>query len=214
MTQRNTSAGGRSVDDRGAWPPGNVELGSDVRIDPGAVVGYVYDEGAGPTVIGSGSRVRSGSVIYADVELGRNCATGHDALIRERTVVGEDSLVGTKSVLDGGVEVGSDVSIQTGAYVPPGTVLGDRVFLGPHAVLTNDPTPLRAEVELDGPTLAADVSVGANATVLPGVTVGRRSFVAAGAVVTRDVPPRTLAVGVPAEHRPLPDRLDRRNDAS
>jgi acetyltransferase-like isoleucine patch superfamily enzyme len=97
--------------------------------------------------------------------------------------------------------------MQTGVYVPPETEIADDVFLGPHAVLTNDPYPLRTDVGLAGPRLAEDVSIGANATVLPGVTVGERAFVAAGAVVTEDVPPDTLAAGVPAEHHPLPDRL-------
>jgi len=114
-------------------------------------------------------------------------------------------------VLDGRVTVGDDVRIQTGVYVPPASRIDDRVFLGPNVVLTNDPYPLRQAVDLTGPTIEADVSVGANATVLPGVTVGRGSFVAAGAVVVDDVPPRTLAVGVPATHRPLPDPLDTGN---
>jgi acetyltransferase-like isoleucine patch superfamily enzyme len=34
--------------------------------------------------------------------------------------------------------------------------------------------------------------------LLPGVEVGEEAFVGAGAVVTRDVPPRTVALGVPA----------------
>jgi acetyltransferase-like isoleucine patch superfamily enzyme len=85
------------------------------------------------------------------------------------------------------------------------------VFLGPDAVLTNDSYPLRVDTDLEGATLGDDVSIGANATVLPGVTVGKGSFVAAGAVVTEDVPPHRLAVGVPAETRPLPEELDRGN---
>ena len=82
------------------------------------------------------------------------------------------------------------------------------MFLGPCAVLTNDAYPIRTESELTGPTLEDHVSVGANATLLPGVTVGEGSFVAAGSVVTDDVPPETLAVGAPAEHRSLPDKLE------
>jgi acetyltransferase-like isoleucine patch superfamily enzyme len=48
---------------------------------------------------------------------------------------------------------------------------------------------------------------------MPGVTVGERAFVAANAVVTEDVPPETLAVGAPAVHEPLPERLAGGNDA-
>lgn len=185
----------------------DAELGADVVVDPGATVGYEYDGAVEPAVVGADSRIRSGTTVYCDVDVGAGLTTGHDALVREHTTVATDVLLGTKSVLDGHVAVGSDVSIQTGVYVPPETEIGDRVFLGPHAVLTNDPHPLRGPVDLDGPTLEADVSVGANATVLPGVTVGAGAFVAAGAVVTEDVPPGTLAVGVPAAVRPLPAEL-------
>lgn len=188
-----------------------ARLGEDVVVDPRATVGYAYEDDAGPARVGDGSVIRSGTVVYADVELGRRVATGHHALIREHTTVGDDSLVGSKSVLDGHVTVGAEASLQTGVYVPPTSVLGDRVFVGPGATLTNDPYPLRFDAELDGPHLRDDVSVGANATVLPGVTVGEGAFVAAGAVVTGDVPPRTLAVGTPARHRELPPVLDREN---
>lgn len=188
-----------------------VELGENVHVDEGVTLGYEYDADAGPAVIGGDSTIRSGTKIYADVELGAGFVTGHDALVREETTAGENVVLGTKAVLDGSVTVGSEVSIQTGVYVPPGTEIGDRVFLGPNAVMTNDPYPLRVDDGLVGPTIENDVSVGANATILPDVTVGEGAFVAAGAVVTEDVPPRTLAVGVPAEHRPLPDELASEN---
>lgn len=188
-----------------------VILGPNVTVETDATVGYEYDDGVGPVLIGGDATIRSGTIIYADVELGRGFVTGHHAVVREETTIGENVVLGTKAVLDGTLTVGSDVSIQTGVYVPPETEIGDRVFLGPNAVLTNDPYPLRQDVELDGPTLEDDVSIGANATVLPDVTVGEGAFVAAGAVVTEDVPPETLAVGVPAEHRSLPDRLDEPN---
>jgi len=184
-----------------------AELGRNVDVDPDATVGYEYDRDAGPAVVGDDATIRSGTIIYADVAIDREFTTGHDALVREHTTIGENVVLGTKSVLDGRVTVGSDVSIQTGVYVPPDTEIGDRVFLGPNAVMTNDPYPLRSDADLDGPEIRAGASVGANATLLPGVTVGEDAFVAAGAVVTADVPARTLAVGVPAEHRPLPEAL-------
>lgn len=184
-----------------------AELHDGADIDPGAVVGYEYDSDAAPTTVGENATIRHGTIVYCDVVLGSGFTTGHDALVREHTTIGDDVVLGSKAVLDGHIEVGSNVSIQTGVYVPPESAIGDRVFLGPNAVLTNDPFPLRVEAELDGPTLADDVSVGANVTILPGITIGEDAFVAAGAVVTRDVPEGCLAVGVPADIRPLPDHL-------
>lgn len=178
-----------------------------------AVVGYGYEEDTTPPVIGTESTIRDGTIIYDDVIIGDRFATGHNVLIRERTEIGDDVLIGTNTTIDGETTIGSNVSCQTNVYVPAKTTIGDHVFLGPNAVLTNDPYPLRRDVDLEGPVLEAHVSIGANATILSGVTVGRGSFVAAGAVVTKDVPERTLAIGVPATHEPLPDPLDGGNDA-
>ncbi|WP_312907178.1 acyltransferase [Natronosalvus caseinilyticus] len=173
----------------------------------GSSIGYEYDNDTRSPVIGADPTIRTGTIIYDDVLIGDRFTTGHYALIREQTRIGDDVLVGTNATIDGTSTVGSNVSMQTGVYVPAETTIGDHVFLGPNAVLTNDPYPLRREVELEGPTLEDHVSVGANATILPGVTVGRGSFVAAGAVVSADVPEETLAVGVPARHEPLPASL-------
>ena len=177
------------------------------EIDEGATVGYAYDSDGDAPVLGEDCTIRAGTIVYDDVVMGDGCSTGHHALIRELTTLGENVLVGTNAVIDARTDVGSNVSIQTGAYVPSHTTIGSDVFLGPYAVLTNDPFPVRREVELEGPTLEDGVTVGANATILPGVTVGEGAFVAAGAVVTRDVPAKQLAVGAPASHRPLPETL-------
>lgn len=186
----------------------SARLGAEAAVDDDVRLGYGDGD---PPVIGDGATIRSGSVIYTDVEIGDRLSTGHNVLIRAETTIGDDVVIGTDVVLDGDLTVGSGVSLQTGAYVPPGTTVGDDVFVGPGAVLTNDPYPIRQDVELAGPTLEPHVSVGANATVLPDVTVGEGAFVAAGAVVTEDVPPETLAVGTPARCRDLPAELDGRN---
>ena len=184
--------------------------GENCVVDDGATVGYVHDENAPETVLGDGATVRAGTIIYRDVEIGDDLSTGHNALIREGTTIGDGVVVGTDTVIDGDSTFGSHVSLQTGVYVPPTTTVGDEVFLGPRAVLTDDPYPVRGDDDSHrgGPTIERGASVGANATLLPNVTVGENAFVAAGAVVTEDVPPDTLAVGTPARHRPLPDRLE------
>ncbi|MFB6165588.1 MAG: DapH/DapD/GlmU-related protein [Haloarculaceae archaeon] len=176
-------------------------------IDDDVAIGYGLDADGAPAIIGDDARIRSGSVIYHDVEIGNRFTTGHDAVVRAETTIGDDVVVGTHAVIDGGADVGSNVSIQTAVYVPPETRIADEVFLGPRATLTNDCYPVRTDDPLDGPTIERGASVGANATLLPGVTVGENAFVAAGSVVTEDVPPDTLAVGVPASTQPLPESL-------
>jgi acetyltransferase-like isoleucine patch superfamily enzyme len=180
-----------------------TEYGADADIDADATLGT----GDRQPSLGANPTVRSHTVVYGDVQAGDRLVTGHAAVVREGTVLGDDVLVGTNTVIDGDCTLGDEVSLQTGVYVPRNSTLGDRVFVGPHAVLTNDPYPLRQEADLEGPTIEDDVSIGANATILPGVTVGEGSFVAADALVTEDVPPETLAIGAPADHEPLPETL-------
>lgn len=177
--------------------------GANCTISPAATVGAGDPDGA-ETVIGDDATIRSGSIIYTDVEIGDRFRTGHNVLVRAETQIGDDVLLGTNTVVDGAVTIGSHGSFQTGVYVPQKTEIGDCVFFGPHATITNDPYPLRDGSRIEGVTVDDHVSVGANATILPGLTLGRGSFVAAGALVTEDVPPETLAVGTPATHRELP----------
>ncbi len=187
------------------------DAGTDADIDDRATVGYRHADDASATVLGDGARIRAGTIIYTDVQIGDDFTTGHRALVREETTIGDSVVVGTDTVIDGDTSIGSDVSLQTGVYVPRDTEIGDNVFIGPRAVLTNDPYPVRRDVGLVGPVVEDGVSIGANATLLPDVSVGRGSFVAAGAVVTRDVPPETLAVGTPAVHKQLPEELTPEN---
>jgi len=188
-----------------------ARLGEDCLIDDGVRL-TPAETGEKPIQIGDRARIRSGSVVYAGVEIGDDFTTGHDAVLRERTVIGDEVVIGTKTVIDGNTVVGDRTSLQTGVYVPTGTTIKSDVFVGPNAVMTNDPYPVRTETALLAPTLEKHASIGANATILPDVTVGEGAFVAAGAVVTDDVPPETLAVGAPATTRPLPEQLAGRND--
>lgn len=186
-------------------------LGQNCQITENVILGLEYIAGCNPVQIGNNAIIRSGTIIYGDVEIGNDFKTGHFVLIRENTKIGNNVLVGTNVVIDGHCMLGNNVKLQTGVYLSKHTNIGDNVFIGPYAVLLNDKYPVRAAYKLKGPIVENDVSIGANATVLPGIRVGQGAFVAAGAVVTKDVPPEKLAQGNPAQSCDLPQPLQGRN---
>lgn len=190
-----------------------AKVGKGSKIDETAIVGLRYREGSHPPKIGKNAVIRAWSIIYDDVSIGDNFATGHFVLIREYTEIGDDVLIGTLSVIDGECRIGSNTRIQTGVYIPRNTFIGESVFIGPNAVLLNDKYPLRKrdEVKLVGPRIEDNVTVGSNSTLLPGIKVGEGTFIAAGSVVTKDVSPWSLAIGVPAKIKPLPEKLKEPN---
>ena len=159
------------------------------------------------TVIGKNAVLRSGTVLYCDVEIGDGFSSGHNVLIRERTKIGDHVAVGTAAVIEGDCIIGDHVSLQSMVYIPTNTSLGNHVFIGPNAVLTNDRYPPRGTPPLQGPVVRDGVSIGAGAVILPGITIGEGALVAAGAVVTHDVPAHMMAIGAPARFVDLPEGM-------
>ncbi len=192
-----------------------AQLGENCEVQENVKIGVKHDTDVKKTKIGKNSTIRSGTIIYADVEIGENLNTGHNALIRENTEIGNEVLVGTNVVIEGNVKIGNKVKLETNSYIPTNVKLGNRVFLGPGATLTNDKYPLRKrnEYEPNGPILENDVTVGARAVILPGIKVGKGSIIGAGSVVTEDLPSWSMAKGNPAEISPLPEDLRERNKA-
>jgi acetyltransferase-like isoleucine patch superfamily enzyme len=173
---------------------GNVVLGEDCRIQDDVILGTSKD---GKVVIGDHALIRSGSIIYSNVEIGKDFKTGHNAVIRENSQVGDNVLIGTNSVLDGNCRIGNNVSIQTAAYVTAFTTIEDNVFIGPRVVTTNDKYMFYG-AKLIGPTIRKGARIGANATILPGVIIGENAVVGSGSVVTRNVPSGAVVAGNPA----------------
>ncbi len=192
-----------------------MKLGQDCQIQPNCIVGLKYSDNCSEVELGDGSRIRVGTIIYADVKAGANFQTGHNAMIRENTVIGDHVVVGTNTVIDGNVEIGDFVKIESNCYIPTHVKIGTRVFFGPNVTMTNDryPLKLRDEYRPDGPVIEDGVTLGGGVVVVPGVRIGADSFVAAGAVVTKDVPPGSLVVGSPGRIEPLPMKLRERNMA-
>lgn len=191
------------------------ESGADCQIQPGCIVGLRYREDCQSVRLGIKARIRTGTIIYADVEIGDDFQTGHHVLIREKTQIGNHVVIGTNTVIDGNVSIGNFVKIESNCYIPTHVNIGSWVFLGPHVVLTNDRYPLkmRDQYAPEGPIIEDGATLGAGVIVCPGLRIGQDSFVAAGSVVTKDIPPMSMAKGVPARISPLPDKLRERNMA-
>ncbi len=187
-------------------------LGENSEFQEGATIGHIYRQKFAPTVIGSNSVIRKGTIIYTDVVAGNYFQTGHNVLVRGSTTIGDHVVLGTGTIVDGEVEIGSFVKIESNCYIPTHTKIGNRVFLGPGITITNDRFPLKMRDDYvkngpQGATIEDLVTIGGGVTLCPGVRIGRGSFIAAGAVVTKNVPAMSLVVGVPGTASPLPEKL-------
>jgi acetyltransferase-like isoleucine patch superfamily enzyme len=182
----------------------NVVLGADSVIQDFCVLGALPSSGAKtPLHIGTGSIIRSHTILYGGSWVGDDFQTGHYVLVREDCRIGDRCSLGTGSILEFSVLVGDEVRLHSQCFVPELSILEDGCWLGPRAVLTNAryPDSPHAKHRLTGVRVGREARIGANATILPGVTVGQGALVGAGAVVTKDVPADTIVVGNPA--RPI-----------
>ena len=173
---------------------GQVHIGKGTVIESNVILGHRDD---GVLTIGEDSHIRSGSIIYSGVSIGRGLKTGHNVLIREETQIGDNVLVGTNTVVDGHCRVGNGVAMQTNVYLTAYSTVEDGVFLGPCSVTTNDKY-MEYGAKLAGATIKKEARIGANATILPGITIGEKAVVGSGTVVTKDVPGKAVVVGNPA----------------
>lgn len=180
-----------------------VKLGEDCLIDVGVLLGYPPSRGKNTDVvaIGGGARIRSGTVIYGGVEIGRNLQTGHNVVIREENRIGDDFRIWNNSVVDYGCKIGDGVKIHCNCYVAQFTVIEDHAFMAPGVTITNDIHP-GCEFSLEcmrGPHIGKRAQIGANVTIIPFLTIGEGSLIGGGSVVTKDIPPYSLAYGNPAK---------------
>jgi acetyltransferase-like isoleucine patch superfamily enzyme len=176
----------------------------DVKADQGVHVGYPLSHpGTEPLVLGTGARLRSGTVLYDGSTIGRCFETGHGVVIREGCEIGDDVSVWTNSVIDYGCHIGNRVKIHCNCYVAQYSELEDDVFLAPGVTIANDlyPGDRRSAKLMAGPRIGVGAQIGVNVTILPFVRIGAGALIGAGSVVTRDIPAAVVAFGNPAMPR-------------
>ena len=189
--------------------PGTV-LGEGVKILENAVVGKqpslsprstTKREPLPPTVIGDGTIVSTGAIVFAGSTIGARVILGDQSCVRERVTVGDDVVIGRGSLVENDTTIGAMTKIQADAYITAYSTLEEHVFIAPCVVTTNDNFMGRTERRhalIKGPTIRRGARVGGGSILCPGIEIGEEAFVGAGAVVTKDVEPRTLVVGSPA----------------
>jgi acetyltransferase-like isoleucine patch superfamily enzyme len=189
--------------------PGTV-LGEGVQVLEHAVVGKqpslsprstAKRDPLEPAVIGDGTIVSTGAVVFAGARIGARVILGDQSCVRERVVVGDEVVIGRGSLVENDTTIGALTKIQAEAYITAYSTLEEQVFIAPCVVTTNDDfmgrTERRREL-IKGPTIRRGARIGGGAILLPGIEIGEEAFVGAGAVVTKDVEPRMLVVGNPA----------------
>jgi len=189
--------------------PGTV-LGEGVKVLENAVVGKqptlsprstAKREPLPPTVIGAGTIVSTGAIVFAGSSIGERVILGDQSCVRERVAIGDDVVVGRGSLVENDTTIGAMTKIQADAYITAYSTLEEHVFIAPCVVTTNDNWMGRTEKRfgnIKGPTIRRGARIGGGAILCPAIEIGEDAFVGAGAVVTKDVPARVVVVGSPA----------------
>ena len=104
---------------------GNVVIGKDVYIGPGAAIRGDWGE----IIIEDGCNVQENCTIHmfpgTTVTLKRSAHIGHGAIVHGATV-GENSLIGMNAVLMDDVRIGKECIVGALAFVPAEMIIEDR----------------------------------------------------------------------------------------
>lgn len=129
---------------------GNVIIGRDVYIGPGAAIRGDW----GKIVIEDGCNVQENCTIHmfpgVTVTLHKSAHIGHGAIIHGSTI-GEYTLVGMNAVVMDNVTIGKECIIGALAFVKEGTDIPDRkVVVGNPAKIVKDVTDEMAQWKTEG----------------------------------------------------------------
>ena len=207
IAERHMRAGVTIVDPASTWIDADVEIGEDVRIEPGTSLRGATEIAAG-AVIGPGSTISNSGI-------GAGSQVIHSALdlceLAEDCRVGPFSHLRPGSTLGAGAKAGSFVEVKNselgaGAKVPHLSYVGDaEVGAGANlgaGTITANYDGVRKHRTVVGP----NAMVGVDTMLVAPVEVGEDARTGAGAVVREDVPPGSLAVSENLQRNIGPDR--------
>jgi bifunctional UDP-N-acetylglucosamine pyrophosphorylase/glucosamine-1-phosphate N-acetyltransferase len=174
-----------------------VKVGADTIVEP-------FVQLLGRTVIGSGCRIRSYSVIedstIGDDVLVRNGSIIASSVIANNALIGPYSHLRPDSEIGEGAHVGNFVETKkarlgAGAKANHLSYLGDAdvgpgTNIGAGAITCNYDGKIKSLTKI-----GANVFVGSDATLVAPLAIADGSYIAAGSTITEDVPADALALG-------------------
>ena len=101
-----------------------------------------------PTVIGDGTIVSTGAIVFAGSQIGARVILGDQSCVRERVAIGDDVVLGRGSYVENDTTIGAMTKIQADAYITAYSTLEEHVFIAPCVVTTNDNWMGRTEKRL------------------------------------------------------------------
>lgn len=160
----------------------NIQIGPNVVIEAGAVIGSDSRIGAG-CYIGHDTRIGDSCLLYPNVTLYHGVSLGHRVVLHAGVVIGADgfgfAFDGQQSVKIaqlGGVRIGDDVEIGAATTVDRGAL--DDTFIGNGVKIDN-------QVQIGHNCIVGDHSVICGCSALAGSTrIGRHCVLGGGVGVT------------------------------
>jgi len=196
ILERHMLAGVTVVDPATTWVEVDVELGRDVRLEPGTSLRGSTSVGEGAVVgphttivdseVGARARVRASWLEGAVV--GEEATVGPFAYLRPGACLGQGAKAGTFVEIKNS-DIGAGAKIPHLSYIGDADV-GDAANLGAGTITANYDGRAKHRT-----TIGSRVRGGVDTAFVAPVTVGDDAYTAAGSVITDDVPPGALGVG-------------------
>jgi len=188
----------------------NVNIGKNVTIFPGAVIGRPpLSSGATKKKInlknlkslniGNNCIIGSNAVIYFGSTIGKNTMICDTACVRENVEIGDNSLIAQGVTINSNTKIGSSVKIMDNTHITGNCVIEDNVFIGMLVTTANDNTMGRNKEKSEdqkGPTIKNSARIGQGVCILPNVEIGENSLVGSNYTVSFDVPPNETVFNI------------------
>lgn len=197
---------------------GNVEFGEGIIIEDNVIIGHPSAEetknvsinnftnlddyynlcSREKTYIGENSIIRSGSIIYSGVYIGKNFESGNNIIIRENSVIGNDTYCKSNAEVMKYVKIGNNCRIA-GVIADYAVIMNNVSSFG---IITHRYSQRPKNIEefnLISPEKAAIVEdnciIGRNSILIGNIRIGHDSKIGASALVNFNVEPYSLVIG-------------------